>query len=1796
MNCDPFELPVDLTLLIDEEPNCWETFYGGYPEIGPSYNSYTDWDFVWSGSSPAYCLSIDQTGVNDWSFSPSIQVPNEPSEILFEFRMSLHDSQYPYWPIGAGDLDGNDEVQLLITTDEGENFETLASWTESSEFVLGWEDYKLSLNDYQGQEIQIVFWATDGEIAADTVENTVCFKNVIVRQSPECPTPEDLSVSYITNNSAKISWTPSDTASVSVVQYGPVGFNPDSLEGESFSTSESQNVLISDLSEETVYHVYVKADCENSFESEWIGPLEFTTNCEFGGADVVFCEGFETGVPGSMTHVMVEGYSSWIAVENSNLPNFYPYDGQFSASFGGASDYIAALESPTFDGLGGGSLQLSFNHTNTRNYWNETNAFAIEVSNDDGASWIPVDSINELLIYEWELAIYNLDDFITPSETMKVRFIATGVSSSQTMLDNIFVSRTDCIESDNLDIGHPDYDSIEMSYLPEEDTNWSIVYGPEGFDPAVDSGTTINPILSNIATLENLEQSTDYSVYYQKNCEGVESNSWSGPINFSTLCEPVTVGFTENFEESLPSCWREGENGNLNNGPEHLMFSKWNHTSSNGHGQEASISQNDEGSNWLLSPFIDLSGGDYQAEFHLEVFETNINSAQRLSEGDTLQFLVSLEGSENWVSLGHINHTYISPIGGEVITVDLSSYTGNVLEFAFRVVSDDYEDPEVYSYKIKLSSFEITNVPTCPNPEDLTLINYTDSTASISWLPTGEEAQWNLRYGEPGFEPTENEGTLIDVADDPTTEISDLSSSTIYEVYVQAECIEGEDLSEWVGPIELHTSCSTITPEYLEGFGIGPQAEFPECWQQATGTLEHPIDWGSSDWDLNTLNSAGIEPNTLISVFDEYNKVNWAISPSIHLSSESLYQLDFVLLLLDINGPYADPHYITGNNTLRCMISGDNGETWDLLRLWDNSYQSQHGAEILNFDLSEYQGDTVRIAFLSEENGGSPTQVRIDNFHVHELNCLAPTSIGTSSVEWDSAQVSWMPEGDETAWNIQVVEEGQDPELNNGDIYNVESDTTFTVSNLQPTTDYQVYVQAVCGAEDNSPWLNSNYFTTPVSCPAPSNLTLESFTEEHMEVSWTPGGEESNWEVLIASGYFNPDDDFFQTVETTSNSNVLIEPNYTQYDYYSIYVRAVCDWNGDEVSEVSQRIEAAINYPALAPDYFNDFQGEPDSVFQYWREADWGIPSEGPVGFNSDNVPWFLGNNYAEEESDISIKKYMSSGTDEATEDWLLSPLFELSPDTEYEVEFDISFVEQDFFGMSPGGPAIVDDFNFMISDDYGATWDTLGIWAYAYESPYGGEHVTFSLEDYAGSTVQMAFWANRSFLGASADIIVYIDDFELGATPVCLPPSEITLENITPDAANISWVENNSAQTWNIRYGEPGFDPETSEGQIVYADSNNDFLLNSLEDTTTYEVYVRSMCSEDNLVSTYAGPVTFTTTYQVGSQDLPWDDGFDDLEIPDLPDGWSVGDENGDSLTWQSDDQFRMVGATGLYISGSPDQPLDDWIFTPQLQLEEDLSYALSFYYQGGGEGIEENLEVLYGGMAEAEGMEIELIDLQGISNTEYQLALVNFSVDADGLYFIGFHGYSDAGSAYIAIDDVRLDVCMANAEFSYDTDTLCTDDGVVIPSIEMVGGTFTAQAGLDINTQTGEIDPSNSEIGSYDVSYFIEEDSLCFDGQTNTIIIDACAGLEEYSESSSVRVYPNPAEDIIRVDLRNIHFTSDVKLELLDVAGKVLKTERVDKPVVVVLEIEDVNTGLYLIRISTGEQVITRRIVVNK
>lgn len=96
---------------------------------------------------------------------------------------------------------------------------------------------------------------------------------------------------------------------------------------------------------------------------------------------------------------------------------------------------------------------------------------------------------------------------------------------------------------------------------------------------------------------------------------------------------------------------------------------------------------------------------------------------------------------------------------------------------------------------------------------------------------------------------------------------------------------------------------------------------------------------------------------------------------------------------------------------------------------------------------------------------------------------------------------------------------------------------------------------------------------------------------------------------------------------------------------------------------------------------------------------------------------------------------------------------------------------------------------------------------------------------------------------------------------------------------------------------------------------------------------------------------------------------------------------------------------------------------------------------------------------------------------------------------------------------------------------------------------------------------------------------------GKCEPVPVPRVSGLKE-SIVESLKIYPNPTNGIINIDLSS--FNSNAIVEVLDISGRVI-TKIENATVKATLDISTMNSGIYLIRVSDSVSSVYRKIILN-
>ena len=503
---------------------------------------------------------------------------------------------------------------------------------------------------------------------------------------------------------------------------------------------------------------------------------------------------------------------------------------------------------------------------------------------------------------------------------------------------------------------------------------------------------------------------------------------------------------------------------------------------------------------------------------------------------------------------------------------------------------------------------------------------------------------------------------------------------------------------------------------------------------------------------------------------------------------------------------------------------------------------------------------------------------------------------------------------------------------------------------------------------------------TASSCYNVPKVTIANITTNSATISWPslPSGKTATgyqWEVrksgnpgsgpvgLGASGTA-------LATDTSASVNGLDSSTY-----YSAYVRAICSpgvygaWSPFITTSSFLTLCAAYNVPYLLD--FND-----GYLPLCTTNPSYGLGNWWNIGGNTSTGTWYL--RYCSPNNGAQADAYFNTGE------------IILNVDSTYTVSFD--------YGASPG-------FHESLS--------VAGIvWANYSDLNYNGTYES-EFKWLVNQNAKLTFHCTSI---ADQECIT-IDNILVKKT-TCGKPLLVTKSNVTSSSVDIKWHPSTIgiASNYQIYYS---FIPTHSEGYKTPVLTVSDTLatLSNLQRGTKYYFSVRAYCG-GNETSIWSPLDSFVTVCDT-SYNVPYLENFESVTVPSIPQCSNVESTDGNNWVTNNNPGFGFRNKCIKHNYSNPN-PSNSWYFTQGLNLVAGKVYRLVFKYGSNNSATTEGLEVKLGSNSYSGSMIYSIVNYPSIrldsSATSYSI----FAPPATGVYFIGFHDYSNAYQGTLFIDDI--------------------------------------------------------------------------------------------------------------------------------------------------------------------------------
>ena len=747
------------------------------------------------------------------------------------------------------------------------------------------------------------------------------------------------------------------------------------------------------------------------------------------------------------------------------------------------------------------------------------------------AGWINLCGKNKLnLQSEWQ---YYFGEVELEAGRYKLVFLwandGGGGAQPPAAVDQIHLKLPACRRATGVDVHNVTDNSLDVTWNANDiATSWYVdVNLPNN------AGSAFHTVATTPSChITGLNPNSDYVLAITPICSS-SSTGQSLQIPVHTECVPMSLPYMQDFEDepvgnnsesSFIPCWHRLNNATTFIGYPYVGdYSRCNHTSGGS-----------KGLSWYCTSSSTDAYGDYQMAVlpRIDVNNYPINTLQ-------LTF---------WASCGSSSHDPVIQVGvmsdpndpDDFETIHTVYVNQDMAWHEYRVSLEDYigsgiyvalrsESIDDYHWYVYLDDITLDQIPDCPRVESITTRNTAPGTVDLSWIEQGVATSWIVKYLPEGGLSTD---TVVLSAYNNYLTLTGLEPNTTYTVWITPDCYGTAETNQ----ATFHTLCTfleslpyTMGFETSEGVSTGQHYDSPdfvECWHRLNnGGYYNGYPHVSSSYNHTVNGSQGLY--WYYSRLDDqavYGDYQVAVLPGVNTTiySVNTLQISFWIRTQCTNGftptlqvgVMTDPYDITTFTSVS-TLSLNNDDLW-------------HDYII---PLDDYRGGGAFVAVRADRvESNDYVFVYIDDITLEEIpDCRRVENLTAQGTGTTTADLSWIEQGLATSWIVKYLPSGGSA---SDTVTLTVSSSHPTLTGLQPSTDYTVWITPVCSGTAGT---NSTSFRT--------------FCDAIETLPYTMGFEESE---DVASGTSSPSSPFTVVCwHRLNNDDYLVYPYVYNGSSYS---------------------------------------------------------------------------------------------------------------------------------------------------------------------------------------------------------------------------------------------------------------------------------------------------------------------------------------------------------------------------------------------------------------------------------------------------------------------------------------------------------------------------------------------------------------------------------------------------------------------------------------------------------------------
>lgn len=537
----------------------------------------------------------------------------------------------------------------------------------------------------------------------------------------------------------------------------------------------------------------------------------------------------------------------------------------------------------------------------------------------------------------------------------------------------------------------------------------------------------------------------------------------------------------------------------------------------------------------------------------------------------------------------------------------------------------------------------------------------------------------------------------------------------------------------------------------------------------------------------------------------------------------------------------------------------------------------------------------------------------------------------------------------------------------------------------------------------SSPFVGVHYADTVFcsSCLVPVSLSANPASATSAILDWTEQNSATEWEIEYGASGFPQGVGNVVHVTTAPPYTLSGLTASTNYDFY---VRSIC--GASDTSSWSMSGSFSTPCPSVTAPYMQDFEASTTSLPSCWEQ---GVNNNEDWEFTNTGSGNHIGNNGTLSGSTVSggYFAYVDDSSPQSLSTELYTPFVDVS---------SLTVPRLTFYTISDNEGDSNVDFHVDVWD--GAQWNDSLFFADTNSLNGAWEKIVLDLSALTiTGDIRVRFVVDE-VNGFDYDDDRAIDDIVIEETPTCLEPNSLIASNVQSSSADLNWTEVNSASEWEVEYGTAGF--TQGSGTKVYLNVAPPYNISGLSSNTTYDFYVRSICTVGD-TSAWSLSSSFTTPC-VAISSFPYTENFDGSLTNGVWDCWKVIDADNDGDTWNQDDTY-LTPRSGAWVAHGMGNN-DDHLISPQFTIPAGKSMRMKVWDIVESASYPNDYSVLVSTTGTAISDFTDTLATYSVTNTTWTERVVDLSAYSGVNIYISFWQFNSGSSFFgFGIDDFTFE-----------------------------------------------------------------------------------------------------------------------------------------------------------------------------